>query len=140
METAIDSDLMVIIGGSDSSNSKKLYEIASKYCNKADFIENKESLPLKEVEKCNRIGISAGASTPERIIKEVIATMSELFTETKEDSLMHDLMDEIEKSLRLPRSGEIVTGEIIQVSNKEIIVNLGCKRMVLFQKKSFTGR
>ncbi|HHU17727.1 MAG TPA: bifunctional 4-hydroxy-3-methylbut-2-enyl diphosphate reductase/30S ribosomal protein S1 [Clostridiales bacterium] len=138
METAIDSDLMVIIGGSDSSNSKKLYEIASKYCNKAYFIENKESLPLKEVEKCNRIGISAGASTPERIIKEVIATMSELFTETKEDSLMHDLMDEIEKSLRLPRSGEIVTGEIIQVSNKEIIVNLGCKKDGIIPKEEFT--
>ncbi|MDD4565206.1 MAG: bifunctional 4-hydroxy-3-methylbut-2-enyl diphosphate reductase/30S ribosomal protein S1 [Eubacteriales bacterium] len=137
METAIDSDLMVIIGGSDSSNSKKLYEIANKYCNKAYFIENKESLPLKEVEKCNRIGISAGASTPERIIKEVIATMSELHTETKEDSLMHDLMDEIEKSLRLPRSGEIVTGEIIQVTNKEIIVNLGCKKDGIIPKDEF---
>lgn len=138
METAINSDIMIIIGGSDSSNSKKLYEIAGKYCNKAYFIENKESLPLKEVEKCNRIGISAGASTPERIIKEVIATMSELFTETKEDSLMHDLMDEIEKSLRLPRSGDIVTGEIIQVSNKEIIVNLGCKKDGIIPREEFS--
>jgi (E)-4-hydroxy-3-methyl-but-2-enyl pyrophosphate reductase (IPP and DMAPP forming) len=138
METAIDSDLMVIIGGSDSSNSKKLYEIAKKYCGNTYFIENKESLPLKEVEKCNRIGISAGASTPERIIKEVIATMSELFTENKKDSMMHDLMDEIEKSLRLPRSGEIVNGEVIQVSNREIIVNLGCKKDGIIPKDEFT--
>lgn len=128
MKTAIDSDLMVIIGGSDSSNSKKLYEIAKKYCGNTYFIENIETLPLKEVEKCNRIGLAAGASTPERIIKEVIATMSELFTETKKDNLMHDLMDEIEKSLRLPRSGEIVNGEVIQVSNREVVVNLGCKK------------
>ena len=137
METAIDSDLMVIIGGSDSSNSKKLYEIAKKYCGNTYFIENKETLPLKEVEKCNRIGIAAGASTPERIIKEVIATMSELFTENKKDNMMHDLMDEIEKSLRLPRSGEIVTGEVIQVSNREVVVNLGCKKDGIIPKDEF---
>ncbi|MDD3170040.1 MAG: bifunctional 4-hydroxy-3-methylbut-2-enyl diphosphate reductase/30S ribosomal protein S1 [Eubacteriales bacterium] len=138
METAIDSDLMVIIGGSDSSNSKKLYEIAKKYCGNTYFIENIETLPLKEVEKCNRIGISAGASTPERIIKEVIATMSELFTENKKDNMMHDLMDEIEKSLRLPRSGEIVNGEVIQVSNREIVVNLGCKKDGIIPRDEFT--
>lgn len=138
METAIDSDIMVIIGGSDSSNSKKLYEIAKKYCENTYFIENKETLPLKEVEKCNRIGIAAGASTPERIIKEVIATMSELFTENKKDNMMHDLMDEIEKSLRLPRSGEIVTGEVIQVSNREIVVNLGCKKDGIIPRDEFT--
>ena len=138
METAIDSDIMVIIGGSESSNSKKLYEIAKKYCGNTYFIENKETLPLKEVEKCNKIGISAGASTPERIIKEVIATMSELFTENKKDSMMHDLMDEIEKSLRLPRSGEIVTGEVIQVSSREIVVNLGCKKDGIIPREEFT--
>ena len=138
METAIDSDLMVIIGGSNSSNSKKLFEIAKKYCGNTYFIENKESLPLKEVELCNKIGIAAGASTPERIIKEVIATMSELFTENKKDSMMHDLMDEIEKSLRLPRSGEIVNGEVIQVSNREIVVNLGCKKDGIIPREEFT--
>ncbi len=138
METAIDSDLMVIIGGSDSSNSKKLYEIAKKYCRNTYFIENKETLPLKEVEKCNRIGIAAGASTPERIIKEVIATMSELFTENKKDNAMHDFMDEIEKNMRLPRSGEIVTGEVIQVSNREIVVNLGCKKDGIIPRDEFT--
>jgi 4-hydroxy-3-methylbut-2-enyl diphosphate reductase len=41
---------------------------------------------------------------------------------------MHDLMDEIEKSLRLPRGGEVVTGKVHQVTEKEIIVNLGCKK------------
>ena len=93
---------------------------------------------MKEVELCNKIGIAAGASTPERIIKEVIATMSELFTENKKDSMMHDLMDEIEKSLRLPRSGEIVNGEVIQVSNREIVVNLGCKKDGIIPREEFT--
>lgn len=138
METAIDSDIMVIIGGSDSSNTRKLYDISKKYCKNTYFIENKEFLPLKEVEKCNRIGIAAGASTPERIIKEVIATMSELFTESREDNLMHDFMDQIERSLRLPRSGEIVNGEVIQVSDREIVVNLGCKKDGIVPRDEFT--
>lgn len=137
-ETAIDSDIMVIIGGSDSSNTKKLYEISKKYCKNTYFVENKEDLPLKEVEKCNRIGIAAGASTPERIIKEVIATMSEFITDTNEENLMHDLMDEIEKSLRLPRSGEIVNGEVIQVSNREVVVNLGCKKDGIIPRDELT--
>jgi 4-hydroxy-3-methylbut-2-enyl diphosphate reductase len=137
METAMDSDLMVIIGGNDSSNSKKLFEIAKKYCGNTYFIENKESLPLKEVGKCNKIGIAAGASTPERIIKEVIAEMSELFTENKKDSAMHDFMDEIEKNMRLPRTGEIVNGEVIQVSSREVVVNLGCKKDGIIPKEEF---
>lgn len=138
METAIESDLMVIIGSKESSNTKKLYEISKKYCTHTFFVENKEYLPLKEVEKCNRIGVSAGASTPERIIKEVIATMSEVLTETNEENLMQDLMDEIEKSLRLPRNGEIVNGEVIQVSNREVVVNLGCKKDGIIPRDELT--
>jgi ribosomal protein S1 len=93
---------------------------------------------LKEIEICNRIGVAAGALTSERIIKEVIATMSEQFTETREENLMHGLMEEIEKSLRLPRNGEIVTGEIIQVSDREIVVNLGYKKDGIIPRDEFT--
>ena len=126
-ELAEKSDLMIVIGGRQSSNTKKLYEISKKYCANSYFVENIEDLPLKEVQKCNRIGIAAGASTPECTIKEVIARMSDVTLENNELN-MNDLMDEIEKSLRLPRSGEIVTGKVHQVTDKEVIVNLGCKK------------
>lgn len=135
METAKKVEAMIVIGGKKSSNSKKLYEIADKYCAKAFFIENLTDLPLKEVEKCNKIGVAAGASTPETVIEEVIANMSENITENNEKNLMHDLMDEIEKSLRLPRSGEIVTGKVLQATEKEIIVNLGCKKDGIIPKE-----
>ncbi|MDY2679705.1 MAG: bifunctional 4-hydroxy-3-methylbut-2-enyl diphosphate reductase/30S ribosomal protein S1 [Lentihominibacter sp.] len=124
---AENSDLMIVVGGRNSSNTKKLYEISKKYCANSYFVENIEDLPLKEVQKCNRIGIAAGASTPECTIKEVIARMSDVTLENNELN-MNDLMDEIEKSLRLPRSGEIVTGKVHQVTDKEVIVNLGCKK------------
>lgn len=126
-ELAKISDLMVVIGGRNSSNTKKLFEISKKYCPNTFFVENIEDLPLKQLQKCNRIGIAAGASTPECTIKEVIASMSDVALE-KNELNMNDLMDEIEKSLRLPRGGEIVTGKVHQVTDKEVIVNLGCKK------------
>lgn len=123
---ARESDAMVIIGGHQSSNSKKLYEIAKKYCENTFFGENINDLPLKEIKKYNKIGIAAGASTPDSAIKEVIAKMSEVIT--NENVTMEDFMDEIDASIRLPRNGEIVTGTVHQVSEKEVIVNLGCKK------------
>lgn len=137
---AKESDLMIVIGDWTSSNSKKLLEIAKKNCENTYFVENINDLPLKEIELCDRIGVAAGASTPERIIKEVIATMSELITEKEEQkevfkteeeeevNMMHDFMDQIDKSLRLPNRGDIIDGEIVHVSDREIVVNLGYKK------------
>lgn len=125
-ELASQSDAMVIIGGKNSSNTRKLYEIAQKKCKKTYFVENIHDLPLKELEKCNKIGVAAGASTPECVIKEVIANMSEIITNEKNS--MADFMDEIDASLHLPRTGEIVDGKVHQVTDKEIIVNMGCKK------------
>lgn len=119
-------DAMVIIGGKDSSNTRKLYEISKINCKNSYFIENIRDLPLKQLRKCNKIGIAAGASTPECVIKEVIANMSEMITNEKIS--MEDFMDEIDASLRLPRTGEIVDGKVHQVTEKEVIVNMGCKK------------
>ncbi|QIB69282.1 bifunctional 4-hydroxy-3-methylbut-2-enyl diphosphate reductase/30S ribosomal protein S1 [Aminipila butyrica] len=131
-------DAMLIIGDRSSSNSQKLYDLSKKHCEKVYFIENIADLPLKDIELCNKIGVAAGASTPERLIKEVIANMSEFLTENNEENLMHGLMDEIEKSLRLPRGGEIVDGTVIQVTDREVVVNLGCKKDGIIPKDELT--
>lgn len=119
-------EAMVIVGGKNSSNTRKLYEISKKNCNNSFFIENIKDLPLKQLRKCNKIGVAAGASTPECVIKEVIANMSEMITNEKNS--MEDFMDEIDASLRLPRTGEIVDGKVHQVTDREVIVNMGCKK------------
>lgn len=121
---ASESDCMIVIGGSNSSNSKKLADICREACPSTYFIENYRELPLKEVRKYCKIGVAAGASTPEREIKEVVTAMSD----TKEVTSMEDVMEDVEASLRLPRSGDIVKGKIDQVSDDEVIVNLGCKK------------
>ena len=125
-ELAARSEAMVIIGDKHSSNTRKLYEIANRLCENSFFVENISDLPLKALQKYSKIGVAAGASTPESVIKEVIARMSEAIT--NENVTMADFMDEIEASTRLPRNGEIVTGTVHQVSDKELVVNLGCKK------------
>ena len=119
-------DAMIVIGDPLSSNTGKLYKICSELCERTYFIENSSDLPLKELRECNKIGVTAGASTPERVIKEVITTMSD--TITTETNSMADYMDDIEQSLKLPRTGDIVTGEVITVNDEEAIINLHCKR------------
>ena len=119
-------DAMIVIGGRNSTNTQKLYEICKKKQNNCFFIEDIGDLPLKELEKYNTIGIAAGASTPERVIKEVISTMSENIT--NENISMADIMDEIDASLALPRTGAIITGKVDQVNENDIIINMGCKK------------
>lgn len=71
-EIACKSDYMIIIGGKNSSNTKKLYEIAKKYCENTVCIESKEELNLDNINKFEKIGIMAGASTPQESISEVV--------------------------------------------------------------------
>ncbi|MCF0150192.1 MAG: bifunctional 4-hydroxy-3-methylbut-2-enyl diphosphate reductase/30S ribosomal protein S1 [Firmicutes bacterium] len=128
---AQNTDCMVVIGDKNSSNSQKLFEICRKYCNASFFIESFDDLDLKSCLKYNNIGVAAGASVPERIIKEVIANMSEVLTNELQNEEMIDMsayMDEIEKSLKLPGRGEVVTGSVVAVTNDYVVINLGCKK------------
>ncbi len=123
---AQESDIMIVLGDSQSSNYKKLLTICRKYCKKV--VENMD-LDLKSLPSNCRIGITAGASTPERKIKEVIASMSETQKNQIDETLdMSAYMDEIEKSLKLPGRNEDVTGTVVQVTKDYVVVNLGCKK------------
>lgn len=124
-------DAMIVIGDPNSSNSRKLFEIAEKNCKNAYFVQCISDLALQDFENYNNIGIAAGASTPEVTIKEVISRMNEEINkieEQEEEMSMADFMEEIDKSLRLPRTGDIITGTIHEVRDDVIIVNMGVKK------------
>lgn len=70
-EIAALADVMIVVGGAHSSNTRKLYEICSKECEQTCFIQTLEDLHLKVSESVRLIGITAGASTPNNIIEEV---------------------------------------------------------------------
>lgn len=69
-EIAKQVDTMIVIGGKNSSNTQKLYEICKKECNNTYYIQTLEDLKLDEI-KTGSVGITAGASTPNNIIEEV---------------------------------------------------------------------
>lgn len=71
-EISQNMDYMIIIGGKNSSNTKKLYDVAQQNCKAAICIETYKELDLKEISKYDNIGIMAGASTPKKNIEEVI--------------------------------------------------------------------
>lgn len=66
-------DLMIVIGGKHSSNTKKLYEVAKENCKNSILIQTKNDLNHEYLQGFNKIGIIAGASTPQNIIEDVVA-------------------------------------------------------------------
>lgn len=71
-ELSASVDAMIVIGGKSSSNSRKLYDICKNQCENTYFIQTVKDLPLQEMENFQRLGITAGASTPKNIIQEVL--------------------------------------------------------------------
>lgn len=71
-------DLMIVIGSKNSSNSNKLYDISKKFCSKILFIETKDEIQEDIFKGINKVGIMAGASTPNESIQEVIEKISKM--------------------------------------------------------------
>ncbi|MBR4719208.1 MAG: 4-hydroxy-3-methylbut-2-enyl diphosphate reductase [Lachnospiraceae bacterium] len=64
-------DAMIVIGGAGSSNTQKLYEICKRECDNTQYIQTLDDLVLTSIESIKSVGITAGASTPKKIIQEV---------------------------------------------------------------------
>ncbi|MBQ5778343.1 MAG: 4-hydroxy-3-methylbut-2-enyl diphosphate reductase, partial [Oscillospiraceae bacterium] len=123
-------DLMLVIGGRNSSNTNKLYETSKKVQLNTFFIENKEELDLIQFTPFSKVGITAGASTPGGIIQEVLKHMSELEnknTVAEDTSAGENFAEMLEESLKTLNTGETVTGVITSVSAGELHVDLGAK-------------
>lgn len=135
-------DKMLVIGDKSSSNTQKLFEICKKNCNNTYYIETICDLVLNIFDTNDKIGITAGASTPSAIIKEVISTMSEAFNgavqnnEESEELTFQQMLDESFVSLH---TGDVVKGTVIQISNEEVSVNLGYKSDGIIPKGEYSS-
>lgn len=109
-------DCMIVVGGFNSSNTNKLYQVASLYCKNVFRIETVKDLPLQKLSKFKKVGIIAGASTPDKIIEEVVSSMDEF---TKEE-----FMNSLEDSLKKIYPKEIVKGTVIDVKDDEVFVDI----------------
>ncbi|NLL05062.1 MAG: bifunctional 4-hydroxy-3-methylbut-2-enyl diphosphate reductase/30S ribosomal protein S1 [Clostridiaceae bacterium] len=135
-------DLMIIIGGKHSSNTQKLYEICKENCPLTYKVETSGELPPVDIKKINKIGISAGASTPDWVIEEVIKKMSDLNNQQKvemnEKESEMNFADAFEKSMVTLRDGDIVTGKVIGYNSDEIFVDLGYKSDGIIPLEEYT--
>ena len=114
--------MMVVIGDRKSSNTKRLAEICAEACPDVRLIERAEDLDLSQIPKADMVGITAGASTPAWIIKEVYDKMSEEIMEIEKS-----FAELLEESIKTLNNGDKVTGTVVAVTPTEIQVELGIK-------------
>jgi len=129
------ADVMFVVGGRHSSNTQKLFEICRQYCGNTYKIEKSGDIPPLDIRKIKKVGITAGASTPDWIIKEVIDKMEELNKKENEISFK----EAYENSIVDLRSGTIVKGRIIGYNNSEVFVDMGFKSDGIIPMEEFTG-
>ena len=104
-------DAFIVIGGRNSANTRHLTELVSALCPRCFQIETASELSPEMFQGCRKIGISAGASTPERIIKEAVKAMENM---SMEGYGVHP--------------GKLVTGKVIQVDKEGVYISFGYRR------------
>ena len=114
--------MMVVIGDSQSSNTKRLAELCREVCPRVQLIESAEELDLTGLPQADMVGITAGASTPAWIIKEVYDKMSEEIMEIEQS-----FAEMLEESIKPINNGDKVTGIVDSITPTEIQVDLGFK-------------
>ena len=137
---AADCDAMVVIGGKHSANSVHLAMICQEHCPNVQFIERTEELDLEKLENANVVGLTAGASTPAWIIKEVRNKMSDeikVEESTVEKEMSFDEM--LEETLKPIYNGDKVKGTVVAITGTEISVDLGAKQTGVIPTEEFTA-
>ena len=127
LELARGSDAMIVIGGKNSSNTRKLYDISAQECNNTYYIQTLADIDLNELKSFRCVGITAGASTPKTIIEEVHKAMDENFEQMLEDSL------------KTIHNGEVVEGTVISVKEDQIILNINYKSDGIITRSDYTN-
>ena len=116
---------MVVVGDPKSSNTGRLAMICREHCDYVFLVDNATELKTEDFRGVTDVGITAGASTPAWIIKEVNKTMSEIINvETVQEENFAELL---EQSIKTLNTGDKVMGTVTGIGNTEVQVDLGTK-------------
>ena len=130
-------DAMVVVGDARSSNTGRLAMICKENCPKVVLVDHADELDMTFFHGAATVGITAGASTPPWIIKEVNNKMSEeLKVETAQEENFAELL---EQSLKTLNNGDKVTGTVMAIGSTEIEVDLGTKHTAYIPLEDFSG-
>ena len=133
--------LMVVVGGQSSSNTRRLAEICREYT-KTVFVTSAAQMPEQITQNLPSdciIGITAGASTPGYIIKEVHQTMNEEIKTTNENEEDFAALLEQDQSFTRLYTGKRVKATIVSVSKKEAVVEVGAKQTGYIVREELTN-
>ena len=113
---AKDMDVMIVIGGRNSANTTRLAEVCREEGARTHHIETAEEISLSWFRSRDKIGITAGASTPDWIIEEVVSIMED----------MNELLESQETNLDV-KKGSVVTGSVVEVNKERAMISFGYK-------------
>ena len=137
---AAECDAMVVIGGKHSANSVHLAAICSEHCPRVQFVANADELDMSAFSDVKTVGLTAGASTPAWIIKEVSNKMSEEIkidaAAAEEKEMSFDEM--LEESIKTIYNGDKVTGYVVDITGTEVSVDIGTKYSGFIPTTEFT--
>ena len=118
-------DAMVVVGDAKSSNTGRLAMICRENCPKVFLVDNADQLRKEDFVGASMVGITAGASTPAWIIKEVNKTMSEILNvEAVQEENFAELL---EQSIKTLNTGDKVLGVVTGIGTTEVQIDLGTK-------------
>ena len=121
------SDCMIVIGDKHSSNTCKLFSICKRSCEFTFLVETSADLDIDAIRNAKSIGVTAGASTPARIIKEVLDTMNDVI-KSSETNDFENFEAMLEESLKSLNTNERVMGTVVGIAPNEVFVDVGRKQ------------
>ncbi|MDR2006982.1 MAG: 4-hydroxy-3-methylbut-2-enyl diphosphate reductase, partial [Acidaminococcales bacterium] len=118
VELAQSSDAVVVVGGRNSANTKKIKEIAEKHCKNTILVETAQELSKDMFLNTKIVGVTAGASTPDWIIEEVVKEMED----------MGEMLEQNDDGKKMSlNAGDIVQGKVVGVGKDEVFVDINYK-------------
>ena len=120
-ELAKTCDICVVIGGKNSSNTKKLFDVCSEHA-KTFSVETAKELTPEMFKGAKTVGVTAGASTPSVVIEEVVNKMTDNIKEEE-----FNFEQAIEDSLKLVHRGQRCDGTVTEIRPNEVVVDIGTK-------------
>ncbi|GHU82156.1 4-hydroxy-3-methylbut-2-enyl diphosphate reductase [Clostridia bacterium] len=162
---ACSSDLMIVIGDKNSSNTGKLFDICKRACDNTFLVETSLDIPANNVLKASQIGVTAGASAPARIIKEVLDKMSDILIDSSETTTTGEVITEpttevttevtepqeintntepdfaemLEENLKSFNTDGRVHGVVERITPNEIFVDVGRKQAGVVKLEELTN-
>lgn len=122
------SDVVIVIGDRHSSNTGKLFLICKSKCDRTYLIETADELADINFDNAATVGVTAGASTPNRIIKEVLDVMNEKLNKSSEIEVEENFAEMLEESLKNLNTNERVIGTVVRIAPNEVQVDVGRKQ------------